>query len=377
MNCRNIAPPFLTRFNSIFLWINLSLLMALRHTRSTFSTAAIPQGETLFMDTSDQKEITLHRSDRSIKDYLLILLKGLCMGAADVVPGVSGGTIAFLTGVYEEWLQSLKRCTPAVLLMLKRDGIVKTWKYINGNFLLALFGGILISLKTFASVVLLGMEHYPILVWAFFSGLLATSVIHLLRGQRGWGKGEALGVIVGIAFVLTISLMAPAQLPGYGWMLFLGGFVAICAMILPGISGSFILLLVGLYPVFLQAIHELDIVKLIWFGTGCICGLVVFSRFMLWLLNTYHTQTMSVSVGLLVGSLYVTWPWKEVLSTTINNEGKEIVLQQVSISPGYYAQLTNNDPMILAALACALAGVSLVLGLEFAAGWMKNKNRPA
>ena len=327
------------------------------------------------MDTSDQKEITLHRSDRSIKDYLLILLKGLCMGAADVVPGVSGGTIAFLTGVYEEWLQWLKRCTPAVLLMLKRDGIVKTWKYINGNFLLALFGGILISLKTFASVVLIGMEKYPILVWAFFSGLLATSVIHLLRGQRGWGKGEALGVVIGIAFVLTISLMAPAQLPGYGWMLFLGGFVAICAMILPGISGSFILLLVGLYPVFLQAIHELDIVKLIWFGTGCICGLVVFSRFMLWLLNTYHTQTMSVSVGLLVGSLYVTWPWKEVLSTTINSEGKEIVLQQVSISPGYYAQLTNNDPMILAALACALAGVSLVLGLEFAAGWMKNKKR--
>src|SRR5690606_13763694 len=200
MNCRNIAPPFLTRFNSIFLLINLSLLMALRHTRSTFSTAVIPQGETLFMDTSDQKEITLHRSDRSIKDYLLILLKGLCMGAAVVVPGVSGGTFAFLTGVYEEWLQSLKRCTPAVLLMLKRDGIVKTWKYINGNFLLALFGGILISLKTFASVVLLGMEHYPILVWAFFSGLLATSVIHLLRGQTGWGKGEALGVIVGIAF---------------------------------------------------------------------------------------------------------------------------------------------------------------------------------
>lgn len=308
---------------------------------------------------------------RRFKDYLLILLKGMCMGAADVVPGVSGGTIAFLTGVYEEWLGSLKRCTPAVLLRIKREGIANTWRYINGNFLLALFGGILISLKTFASVVLFAMEAYPVLVWAFFSGLLATSVVHLLRGERGWGWREAIGVVVGIAFVLTISLMAPAQLPGYGWILFLGGFVAICAMILPGISGSFILLLVGLYPVFLQAIHDLDIVKLLWFGAGCVCGLVIFSRFMLWLLNTYHNQTMSVSVGLLIGSLYVTWPWKEVLRTTTNSEGKEVVLQQVSVLPGQYAQVTGSDPMILSALLLALAGAALVLGLEFAAAWLK------
>lgn len=308
---------------------------------------------------------------RRFKDYLLILLKGMCMGAADVVPGVSGGTIAFLTGVYEEWLGSLKRCTPAVLLRIKREGIANTWRYINGNFLLALFGGILISLKTFASVVLFAMEAYPVLVWAFFSGLLATSVVHLLRGERGWGWREAIGVVVGIAFVLTISLMAPAQLPGYDWILFLGGFVAICAMILPGISGSFILLLVGLYPVFLQAIHDLDIVKLLWFGAGCVCGLVIFSRFILWLLNTYHNQTMSVSVGLLVGSLYVTWPWKEVLRTTTNSEGKEVVLQQVSVLPGQYAQVTGNDPMILSAALLALAGAALVLGLEFAAAWLK------
>lgn len=317
----------------------------------------------------------MHQPNRTFKDYLLVLLKGLCMGAADVVPGVSGGTIAFLTGIYEEWLGSLKRCTPAVLLMIKREGIAKTWRYINGNFLLALFGGILISLKTFASLVLTAMDTYPILVWAFFSGLLLTSVIHLLRGQTGWGWVEAIGVVVGIAFVLAISFMAPAQLPGYGWILFLGGFVAICAMILPGISGSFILLLVGLYPVFLQAIDELDIVKLLWFGAGCICGLVVFSRFMLWLLNTYHTQTMSVSVGLLIGSLYVTWPWKEVLKTTVNSDGKEVVLQQASVMPGYYQQLTGQDPMIMGALLMAVLGASLVLGMEFAAEWLKRRQK--
>lgn len=318
----------------------------------------------------------MHWPQRSFKDYLVVLGKGLCMGAADVVPGVSGGTIAFITGIYEEWLGSLKRCTPAVLLMIKREGIASTWRYINGNFLLALFGGILISLKTFAALVLAAMDAYPVLVWAFFSGLLATSVVHLLRGQRGWGWGEAVGVVFGIAFVLAISLTAPAQLPGYGWILFLGGFVAICAMILPGISGSFILLLVGLYPVFLQAIHELDFVKLAWFGAGCICGLVVFSRFMLWLLNTYHNKTMSVSTGLLVGSLYVTWPWKEVLKTTVNSDGKEVVLQQISVSPGRYELLTGNDPMVLGALAVAIIGGSLVFGVEFAAEWLKRRKEP-
>ncbi|HEX7763590.1 MAG TPA: DUF368 domain-containing protein, partial [Cellvibrio sp.] len=192
------------------------------------------------MTTPDSKEIALHQPNRSIKDYLLILLKGLCMGAADVVPGVSGGTIAFITGIYDEWLSSLKRCTPAVLLMLKRDGIVKTWQYINGNFLVALFGGILISLKTFAAIVLLAMDSYPILVWAFFSGLVAASIYLLVRAQRGWGAVEFIGLVLGVLFILAISYMAPAQLPGHGWILFLGGFVAICAMILPGISGSFI-----------------------------------------------------------------------------------------------------------------------------------------
>jgi putative membrane protein len=311
---------------------------------------------------------------RRFKDYLGVLAKGMCMGAADVVPGVSGGTIAIVVGVYEEWLQSLKRCTPAVLLHLKREGIASAWRHINGNFLLALFGGILISLKTFAAVVLAAMDAYPILVWAFFSGLLATSVVHLLRGEKGWGLSEGVGVLIGIMFVMAVALMAPAQLPGYGWILFLGGFIAICAMLLPGISGSFILLLMGLYPVFLQAINDLDIVKLLWFGTGCICGLVVFSRFILWLLNRYHNRTMAVAVGMLLGSLYVTWPWKEVLKTTTDSRGNEIVLQQLSVWPSRYVELTGNDAQIIAAIAAFLIGGGLVLGLEWAAEWMKRRN---
>ncbi len=316
----------------------------------------------------------MHQPNRTIKDYLLILLKGLCMGAADVVPGVSGGTIAFITGIYDEWLSSLKRCTPAVLLMLKRDGIVKTWQYINGNFLVALFGGILISLKTFAAVVLMAMDNYPIMVWAFFSGLVAASIYLLVREQRGWGIVEFFGLLFGIAFILAVSYMAPSQLPSYGWVLFLGGFVAICAMILPGISGSFILLLVGLYPVFLQAIHNLEIVKLLWFGAGCICGLVIFSRFLLWLLNAYHSQTLSVLIGFLIGSLSVTWPWKNALLTTTDSHGRTVVLQQENINPFNYLAVTGNEPSIVWAIVWALLGVLLVAGVEFAATWLKRRS---
>lgn len=316
----------------------------------------------------------MHQSDRTLKDYLFVMLKGLCMGAADVVPGVSGGTIAFITGIYDEWLNSLKRCTPAVLLRIKREGIVKTWQYINGNFLVALFGGILISLKTFAAVVLMAMENYPILVWAFFSGLVAASIYLLVREQRGWGVVEFIGLIVGIAFILAISFMAPAQLPGHGWILFLGGFVAICAMILPGISGSFILLLVGLYPVFLQAIHNLEIVKLLWFGAGCITGLVVFSRFLLWLLRSYHNQTLSVLIGFLVGSLYVTWPWKNALLTTTDSDGRTVVLQQENLNPLNYLAVTGNDPTIGLAVLWTFLGVALVIGIEMAAMWIKRRN---
>jgi putative membrane protein len=316
----------------------------------------------------------LHQPNRTIKDYLFILLKGLCMGAADVVPGVSGGTIAFITGIYDEWLSSLKRCTPAVLLMIKRDGIVKTWQYINGNFLLALFGGILISLKTFAAIVLMAMDSYPILVWAFFSGLVAASIYLLAREQRGWGAVEFIGLVFGVLFILAISYMAPAQLPGHGWILFLGGFVAICAMILPGISGSFILLLVGLYPVFLQAIHHLEIGKLLWFGAGCITGLVVFSRFLLWLLNSYHTQTLAILIGFLVGSLSVTWPWKHALLTTVDSHGRTIALQQENLNPLNYMAVTGSEPTIVLAVVWALAGVLLVAGVEFAASWLKRRN---
>jgi Predicted membrane protein len=313
----------------------------------------------------------LNREARGIKDYLVVLLKGICMGAADVVPGVSGGTIAFISGIYDEWLDSLKRCNPATLLMLKSEGIAATWRYINGNFLVALFAGILISLKTLASVVLFALDAYPVLVWAFFTGLIIASIYSLSRHQPHWKLPHWIGLVLGAAFVYGISVLAPAQLPGHWWVLFLGGFVAICAMILPGISGSFILLLVGLYPVFLNAIHNLDLVALASFGAGCISGLILFSRFVSWLLTRYHAITLATLIGFLVGSLNVTWPWKQALVTTVDSHGKTVVLQQSNLTPFDYTAITGAEPMILLACLSALVGAALVLGTEWLAARMQ------
>ena len=289
------------------------------------------------------------------------------MGAADVVPGVSGGTIAFITGIYDEFLDSLKNCTPAALLIWHKQGFRAMWEHINGGFLLALFSGILISLKTFAALITMALKAQPVWVWAFFFGLIVASVVLLARHVPRWRWQDVLALLLGAGIVVAISIAAPAQLPGHWWVMFLGGFVAICAMILPGISGSFILLLVGLYPVFLTAINDMQIVLLLSFGLGAIAGLMSFSRVLSWLLSRYHQVTIATLIGFLIGSLNVTWPWKQALLTVTNRHGEAVVLQSANVLPSTYATVTNTSPDTLIAITCALVGAGLVLATEFAA----------
>lgn len=302
---------------------------------------------------------------RSNKDYLLLTLKGMAMGAADVVPGVSGGTIAFITGIYDELLHSLSQLTPKALLTWKQKGFFTAWRSVNGTFLLVLFSGIIISLVTFARIISIALERFPILVWSFFFGLIVASIIFFSRQQRGWRWQEWLALVSGAVLVYWISIAAPAQLPAHPAILFAGGFIAICAMILPGISGSFLLLLMGLYPAFLRAINEFDVVALASFMGGCICGLLVFSRFLSWLLDTYHKTTLAMLIGFLIGSLNVTWPWKQVLKTVVDRHGEVIPLVQRNILPHRFDELTGGDPMLMPALGCALIGIALVLMTEF------------
>lgn len=304
---------------------------------------------------------------RSLRDYLLLGLKGLAMGAADVVPGVSGGTIAFITGIYNELLHSLKSLGPEALKVLVKQGIPSFWKHINGNFLLTVFGGILISLKTFAGLISFCLEHYPLHVWGFFSGLIASSILLLSRDQVGWRWQEWGLCALGAAFVVLISVARPTHLPGDWWVLFFGGFIAICAMILPGISGSFILLLLGLYSEFLNAIKELNFLALGSFGAGCIIGLLVFSRFLSWLLDRHFKPTIAVLIGFLVGSLNVTWPWKEVREVMINRHGESVPLVQVNVLPGAFEQITGTQSHTFWVLIFVGLGSALVLSTEFIA----------
>ncbi|MFL0811481.1 MAG: DUF368 domain-containing protein [Agarilytica sp.] len=306
-------------------------------------------------------------SSRTSRDYAMLVAKGLAMGAADVVPGVSGGTIAFITGIYNELLHSLKNCGPEALFILFKQGPAAFWQHINGSFLIAVFGGILVSIKTFASIISFCLDNYPLLVWGFFSGLIAASMVLLAKQQNHWAWQQwALGAL-GALVVYGVSVAKPAQLPGDWWVLFGGGFIAICAMILPGISGSFLLLLMGLYSVFLEAIKNLDLLALGSFGLGCVCGLMVFSRFLSWLLDNFFKSTISVLMGFLLGSLNVTWPWKATLEFTVDRHGEQIPLVQSNVLPWSYQEASGLDPQLLYVILFTFFGVALVLLTEFVA----------
>ncbi|WP_017444935.1 DUF368 domain-containing protein [Gayadomonas joobiniege] len=313
------------------------------------------------------------QQQRSKLEYFILLLKGMAMGAADVVPGVSGGTIAFISGIYDELIGSLNKLGFAAVGILFKQGFKAFWQHINGNFLVAVFGGILISLKTFAAVILVLLHSQPLLVWGFFSGLILASIYLLVKSSARWRMQEWLALLTGSLFVYWISISRPSQLSGEPWIMFLGGFVAICAMILPGISGSFILLLVGLYPLFIIAIDQLDLLILAAFGLGAISGLLVFSKFLSWLLKTYHNLTIALLTGFLIGSLNVTWPWKQTLETFVNRHGEEVPLIQQNISPFTFTDLTGTDHRLVMVIFMFLLGIGLIVGLEKAAYKLKGE----
>lgn len=334
------------------------------------NAAMTEQGMTL-SDTSPSTATRAHRT--TLGAYVLVTLKGVAMGAADVVPGVSGGTIAFITGIYEELLASLRSITPGTLSLLWRAdergqrGIPAVWHAVNGNFLVALLAGIAFSLLSLARVISYCLEHYPVLVWAFFFGLIIASAIYMVRQLQGVGWREWLALGIGVAFALGVSVAKPVELPGEWWMVFLAGSLAICAMILPGISGSFILVLLGMYPVFLNALKSLDLVILGFFAAGCACGLLLFSHLLHWLLQRFHNMTLAVLIGFLLGSLNIIWPWKHTLETMVNRHGETVPLVQENVLPGTYSALVGAEPYTLVAGVLAVSGMVLVLGLEWVA----------
>lgn len=295
-----------------------------------------------------------------MRKYILTALKGMGMGAADVVPGVSGGTIAFIAGIYEELIYSLKSIDATAIKLLFKFDLKSFWQHINGNFLLAVFAGIILSVVSLASLITHLLANYPVLVWAFFFGLIVGSAIMIGGKVKKWNIPVIVSLVVGIAVAYFITAMTPTQTPEALWFIFLSGMVAITAMILPGISGSFILLLLGKYKYILSALTELDFKVILTFIVGCVGGLLAFSRVLSWMFARFHDLTVALLTGFMIGSLNKVWPWKKTLEWGTDRHGEQIPLVQENILPGAYA----GEPYVWGAIALAIAALAIIIALE-------------
>ncbi len=296
---------------------------------------------------------------RSLKSYITISLKGLGMGAADVVPGVSGGTIAFITGIYEELVTTIANVDLSLLKTWKKEGFRKMWEQLNGNFILALLTGIFISIFTLMKLTNYLLETYPVIVWSFFFGLVLASVWYVGKQIDQWNL--KLVVFTGIGFVVAfgITLLTPSQGIDHPLYYLLCGATAICAMILPGISGAFILVLMGGYKSITEAVSEFNLQIIALVGLGAIIGLLSFSRVLKWLFNNFKSITLAILTGFIAGSLNKIWPWKNILDSEVI-KGKQVILDEISVLP----QDFNGDPKLLFAILAAGLGFLLILFLE-------------
>lgn len=291
--------------------------------------------------------------ERSLKDYAFLVLKGMGMGAADVVPGVSGGTIAFIVGIYDELINSIKSINGKSLKLFFTGKFAAFWKIINGSFLFSILLGIGISVFSLAKIITWLLVEHPILVWSFFFGLVLASTWFVAKDIKGWNWKTILGFVVGVVVAFYITVATPAQTPEYLWFIFLCGAIAICAMILPGISGSFILVLLGKYFFIMDAVKTFDLLIIAVFGAGAVIGITSFSRILSYALKHVRNITLAVLSGFMLGSLNKVWPWKETLTTSVDG-GHELIIEN-NILPNAY---------ITEAIVLMLIGFFMVYFLE-------------
>lgn len=305
---------------------------------------------------------------RTFKAYALITLKGMAMGAADVVPGVSGGTIAFITGIYEELITTISNISFKSISVLFKEGIKPFWKEVNGNFLVALLLGIFISILSLAQLLTFLLESHAIPTWSFFFGLIVASIPLVGQRVKHWQGSRIFAFVAGAIIAWLITDLPPVEQTDASWYLFISGMIAICAMILPGISGSFILILLGSYLTLLAAVNDRDIVSILIFMAGAVVGILSFSRFLKFMFSRFHDITIAVLSGFLLGSLNKIWPWKNVLEVFTKHEGelnqKEVPLITENVLPAEYAELTGEPSQFGLAVAMFLAGLLLIFGIQ-------------
>jgi putative membrane protein len=298
---------------------------------------------------------------RNLKEYLVVGLKGMAMGAADVVPGVSGGTIAFISGIYEELLASISNVNFKLLKTLKSDGIKAAWKQVNGSFLFALSIGIFISIISLAKTIKWLLENEPVLLWSFFFGLVVASIIYIGKQVENWNVKIIILFILGVLFGYVITVVPPTNAGEVHYLfLIFAGAIASCAMILPGISGSYILLLIGVYPIVMTAITTRDYKIIGAIAVGVILGLLSFSKLLKWLFTNYKNQMLIVLTGIMLGSLNKVWPWKATVSTYLDSHGVTKPLLEQSVSPFSF----KGDPKLMLAIVLLIVGFVLILLME-------------
>jgi putative membrane protein len=335
---------------------------------------------------------------RTLKDYLVITLKGMAMGAADVVPGVSGGTIALITGIYQELINTISSINLDTFRILRKEGLAAFFKAINGKFLSFLVLGILISVLSLAKLFHYLLDHEPVLVWSFFFGLIIASIWLIGKMVKVWDIKKIAALIAGTLISFGITVISPAHGPDTLWFLFLSGMLAFIAMILPGISGSFILLLLGAYQLVLGKVNGLldgisqgdsalltaSIIALLVFILGGITGLLSFSRILKWMFEKYEAITLALLTGFLIGSLNKVWPWKQTVEVWFKHPGtpeeQAFPLIQKNVLPADYSIVTPADeqlglivkePQLLAAIGLAIAGFMVIFILEKVSGKMQ------
>lgn len=327
------------------------------------------------------------------KNFIGIALRGIGMGAADVVPGVSGGTIAFITGIYEELLETISGLKLSLLKTWKKEGFMAMWREGNFSFLFALFTGIIISIASLSILIKHLLATYPIHLWAFFFGLIIASVWLVGKSVKQWNVKNILGVVIGTIAAYFITTISPSQESNNLFYIFICGSIAICAMILPGISGSFILLLLGAYTTVLGAVSGLiealkasnwDLVfsngiMLCVFVLGCLVGLISFSRILNWLFKKAHDFTVAILTGFLIGSLNKIWPWKRIIEPHFKHQGEPdevlVALVEHNISPSSYPEAASafnakynwtlpEEHFLWVSIALALIGIAIIIVLD-------------
>ena len=330
---------------------------------------------------------------RKLKDYIMVGVKGACMGAADVIPGVSGGTIAFIMGIYDEFVGSLASVNAEAVRLLFSGKIKAFWKHINGNFLLSLILGIGVSVVALAGLMQMLLSDFPIPTWAFFFGLIVASSMFIIRGISGWKLKEVIFLVFGVVLGVVVCTLSPTKTPDALWFIFLSGAIAICAMILPGISGSFILLILGKYQYVMESISELvsgvdigsNLVIIGVFLIGAVVGILGFSKFLHWLLARWHKETLIVLAGFIIGSLVKVWPWSNTeaivcsqfpaVAALAESAEEGSMIAQKALDAAVSAQASQIDPQIGLAILFAIIGFSLVTGIEIAGKRLSGKEQ--